>query len=355
MKTKQPLAGRGRINRINPFVDWGFKFLFGREENKDLLLSFINHVLDSEVRIEQIDYINTELTPDAPDLKRCVVDVLATDREGNRYLVEMQNVEKQDIQQRLVYYACRLVDQMGRRASDWRYDQIKKVYAICLMNFNYDDRNPVLRKDIKLRGPGEFEAFTDILTIIPLQIPCIRATTPSEYRKSYEFWIYLLESLSKHMKNKQELLDEVNGFQHISEETKEKFRKVINTVEEDLTEDQWRDYELALIEYQDTIEEYHTAIQKGMAKGMAEGIEKGMAKGIEQGKAEGMAEGMAKGMAEGIEKGMAKGIEQGKAEGMAKGRAKALVETAKAMKADGVDASTISKWTGLSAAEIQRL
>ena len=117
------------------------------------------------------------------------------------------------------------------------------------------------------------------------------------------------------MKNKQELLDEVNGFQHISEERKEKFRKVINTVEEDLTEDQWRDYELALIEYQDTIEEYHTAIQKGMAKG----------------------------------------IEQGKAEGMAKGMAKALVETAKAVKADGVDASTISKWTGLSVAEIQRL
>ena len=131
----------------------------------------------------------------------------------------------------------------------------------------------------------------------------IHADSLSEHRKSYGFWVYLLESLSKHMKNKQELLDEVNGFQHISEERKEKFRKVINTVEEDLTEDQWRDYELALIEYQDTIEEYHTAIQKGMAKGMA----------------------------------------------------KALVETAKAVKADGVDVSTISKWTGLSVAEIQRL
>ena len=90
---------------------------------------------------------------------------------------------------------------------------------------------------------------------------------------------------------------------------------MINTVEEDLTEDQWRDYELALIQYQDTIEEYRTAIEKGMAKGMAEGMAKGMAKGREE----------------------------------------AFVEMARAMKADGVDFSTISKWTGLRAEEINKL
>ena len=109
------------------------------------------------------------------------------------------------------------------------------------------------------------------------------------------------------MKTKQELLDEVNGFQHLSEETKEKFRKVINTVEEDLTEDQWRDYELALIQYQDTIEEYRTALEKGIAQGRKEG------------------------------------------------RGEAFVETAKAMKSEGIDVSVIVKCTGLSAAEIQKL
>ena len=109
------------------------------------------------------------------------------------------------------------------------------------------------------------------------------------------------------MKTKQQLLDEVNGFQHISDETKELFRKVINTVEAELPAEQRRDYELALIQYQDTIEEYRTALDRG--------------------------------------------IDQGRKEG----REEMRLETAKAMKADGVDSSTISKWTGLSIEEIRKL
>ena len=61
--------------------------------------------------------------------------MLATDEDGNRYLIEMQNATDHDIRQRLVYYACRLVDQMGQHSQEWEYSQIKRVYAICLMNF----------------------------------------------------------------------------------------------------------------------------------------------------------------------------------------------------------------------------
>ncbi len=35
--------------RINPKVDFAFKKLFGSEENKELLISFINSVLLEEV------------------------------------------------------------------------------------------------------------------------------------------------------------------------------------------------------------------------------------------------------------------------------------------------------------------
>ena len=109
------------------------------------------------------------------------------------------------------------------------------------------------------------------------------------------------------MKTKQQLLDEVNGFQHISEETKELFRKVINTVEADLPAEQRRDYELALIQYQDTIEEYRTAIDRG--------------------------------------------IDQGRKEG----REEMQIEAAKAMKSKGIDMDTISECTGLSIEEIRKL
>lgn len=65
--------------------------------------------------------------------------------------------------------------------------------------------------------------------------------------------------MSRRMKTKQELLDEVNGM-NLPEEMKVVFRRVINTVESELTDDQWRDYELDLDKYQRTMSEYRTAV-----------------------------------------------------------------------------------------------
>lgn len=73
------------------------------------------------------------------------------------------------------------------------------------------------------------------------------------------------------MKTKQELLDEVNGM-NLPEEMEVVFRRVINTVESELTDDQWRDYELDLDKYQRTMSEYRTARQMGREEGREEGI-----------------------------------------------------------------------------------
>ena len=36
---------------IDPFTDFGFKWLFGTEENKAILISFLNDLLDIEYKI----------------------------------------------------------------------------------------------------------------------------------------------------------------------------------------------------------------------------------------------------------------------------------------------------------------
>lgn len=41
METSLPTSTHERV--INPFTDWGFKHVFGREENKELLMGFLNH------------------------------------------------------------------------------------------------------------------------------------------------------------------------------------------------------------------------------------------------------------------------------------------------------------------------
>ena len=257
-----------RRGPINPFVDWGFKYIFGREENKDLLMGFLNQLLGPEIEIDNIRYLNTELLGDNPELKRCVVDVLATDSDENRYLIEMQNASDHFIRQRLLYYACRLVDQMGQHRQSWEYGHINRVFAICLMNFTYE-KDPILRDDYQLRSIYRDRIFSPLFNIITLQLPCLRSQSAAECRESYEILLYLLQSMSKRMKTREELLAEIEGID-LPEHTKEVFRRVINTVEDDLTDDQWRDYELDLDKYQRTMSVIRTGREEGREEGRAE-------------------------------------------------------------------------------------
>ena len=66
-------------------------------------------------------------------------------------------------------------------------------------------------------------------------------------------------------------------------------------------------------------------------------------------------EGHASGLAEGIEKGMEKGMKKGMAEGMEKGEEKANRENARRMKADGMPAELIAKYTGLTIEAVNSL
>ena len=67
---------------------------------------------------------------------------ICQDKNGERYLIEMQNQEAQNVKERIIYYTCRMIDRIGFRGSKWNYKDIKKAYTTCMMNFTYES-NPV--------------------------------------------------------------------------------------------------------------------------------------------------------------------------------------------------------------------
>lgn len=134
---------------INPFLDWSFKYLFGTPESKSNLIGLLNLVLNPDVEIVDVDFMNSESIPNFPQLKGCVFDIICRDKAGDNYLVEMQNQQMMNEVERMIYYTCRLIDRMGVSGREWDYRQIKRVYSICLMNFTFEE-HPVLRRDVIL-------------------------------------------------------------------------------------------------------------------------------------------------------------------------------------------------------------
>ncbi len=60
---------------INPFTDFGFKKIFGEEENKDLLIDFIQTLLPEKSNITTINYLKTEKLGRAVSERKAIFDL----------------------------------------------------------------------------------------------------------------------------------------------------------------------------------------------------------------------------------------------------------------------------------------
>ena len=251
---------------LNPFVDWGFKHLFGTEKSKKNLIGFLNFLLGLEEHpIIDLRYLNNESIPLDKDGRECIFDILCEDDKGEKYLIEVQNAGIGYMHNRMVYYACRLIDRMGEKGREWHYD-FKKVYSICIMNYTYE-QNPVLRRDFKLCEPGTTNLLSDKLNFIMLQLPCLEKGDIEECDSFYEKLLYLLIQMKEGMKTIEELKQEV--YEHgLTDHIREVFLGVLEDADvASLSPKDRAIYDERLKRYRDNRACLDYAIEKGIKKG----------------------------------------------------------------------------------------
>ena len=122
---------------INPFTDVGFKRIFGQEINKDLLIDFLNGLLEGEKHIVDIRFLDKEVLPAFAQDRGVIYDVYCTNESGEQFIVEMQNRPQVNFRERALYYLSRAVARQGERGADWQF-RLKAVYGVFFMNFCLD-------------------------------------------------------------------------------------------------------------------------------------------------------------------------------------------------------------------------
>ena len=70
---------------INPYTDFGFKKLFGTELNKELLISFLNALLQGKQTVKNVTYLNTEHLGTQEIDRRAVFDVYCEGENGEKF------------------------------------------------------------------------------------------------------------------------------------------------------------------------------------------------------------------------------------------------------------------------------
>jgi predicted transposase/invertase (TIGR01784 family) len=130
-------------HRIDPKVDCVFKALLGSEENRNLLIHFLNAVLATELEspITEADILNPYNEKEFLADKLSIVDVKARDGAGRLYQIEIQLLNYRHLPARIAYTWADLYSQQLQSGQD--YDRLQPTYGIWLLAENLlpdDDR-----------------------------------------------------------------------------------------------------------------------------------------------------------------------------------------------------------------------
>ena len=85
--------------------DIAFRKIFGNENRKEVLISFLNAVLllESDKKIISVEILTPYQLPSLKGGKVTIVDVKAKDQSNKNYIVEMQVAEVDGFDKRVLY------------------------------------------------------------------------------------------------------------------------------------------------------------------------------------------------------------------------------------------------------------
>ena len=279
---------------VDLMFDKGFKRIFGKESNKDLLINLLNEILP-ELKIRDLTFINTEQQGLALESKNSTFDVYCTTDDGTKVVVEVQVKNQHNFAERALYYASLPILDSLNSGDDYR---MVPVYVVALLDFEIE-KHPAGEEETyeyrySIREDKTGSLLTDVLHFVFIEIGKFKKKE-KELVTNKDKWyfcfrdMYRLERMPEALKSKLfERLFHVTEIESLPKEERIKYIKEMTTE---------RDIRNQIVYARD----------------------------------------------------------MGILEGEAKGRAEGKAEDALAMLANGLDIALISKCTGLSEQQIREL
>ena len=286
--------------------DWAMKRLLRNKANFDILEGFLTSLLREKVRIRSI--LESESNKENAEDKFNRVDILAENRYGELFIVEVQNNRELYYFHRMLYGVSKLIAQNIEEGQ--KYGKIKKVYSINIVYFELG-----LGKDHAYHGYTVFRGINepDYLELSNGQKKWFRKKTISTLLPEY----YILR-VEKFNRKAVTPLDEWVSFLKtgdIPETAKAPglaaARKKL--VEYEMSETERKEYH----RHMENLRYQNSLFETQLIEGLDEGIKKGRKQGQKEGREWGHKEGIVKGRKEGREQGRKEGIEKGRKEGVA--------------------------------------
>lgn len=257
---------------LDPKNDFAFKRIFGAERNKDILIHFINDMLDfrGDKAIQTVSFLKPSQDPEIAYKKQSILDVLCTDPLGRQYIIEMQVAKTPGFEKRAQYYAAKAYGSQLNEGED--YHNLKEIIFIAITNFIMFPDKPDYKSDHVILDKKHLTHDLKDFSFTFLELPKFNKTI-DELSTIVEKWAYFF----KHAEETHEKeLARIAGSDEVIERAYEELNRFSWSRQELFTYEQETKHELdnRVIREAQLAEARKTGLTEGRAEGRAEGEHK---------------------------------------------------------------------------------
>ncbi|MGE6547675.1 Rpn family recombination-promoting nuclease/putative transposase [Bacillus mycoides] len=262
---------------VNLRIDFAFKQLFGTNGSEDILIAFLNAMLQDSLEspIASLQLEDPHLHREHANDKLSILDISATLNTGTKVNVEIQLNNNHDMMKRSLYYWGKLYTSQLQKGMP--YSALRKTITINLLNFIMFLDHKEFHTMGTLWNTQQQKLLSDDIEIHIVEIPKLTEQWHEEkvnpWKDPFVRWLLLLSA------NEDEHLTKT--LEDIAMNQDPILQKAINNWERMSQDSSFRQaYEAREKVLMDEAAKFAHAEKEGMKRG----IEKGMEKGIQQGK-----------------------------------------------------------------------
>ena len=258
---------------LPPKMDFVFKRIFGNENHPNVLISFLNAVLNLVDPIQSIELKDTTIEKSHLEDKPSRLDVKAVTNKGEHINIEIQLEDEYNMIKRSLYYWSKLYE--GQLENRENYQKPSRTICINLLDFNllnHDKFHSVYRlKDCETQ-----EELTDIIELHFIELQKMKQVQRvEEVKTKLEAWLYFINQPDS------ELVQELEKIEVDIKEAKAELIRLSGDRKERERYEKRRESRLNEVSALSYAEE--KGIQKGIEQGVKQGLEQGVKQGLEQG------------------------------------------------------------------------
>lgn len=176
---------------ISPKVDYAFKKIFGSEQSKEILISFLNAIVyDGNPVIKDLTILNPYNPGQTLSLKDTYLDVKAVLADGSIVVIEMQIASMAAFNKRVAYNLAKAYANQLVKGED--YPRLNPAMAVTITDFIlFQQTEDVINKFVFQEKEKKFEILNQELQLIFVELPKFNKTL-SELTSLTDKWIYFL-------------------------------------------------------------------------------------------------------------------------------------------------------------------